>query len=292
LLFSDVLDCWDVWVENRRVRKELDLNATQVALVAATRRTSDLLREARDGRRAVPNLAWTVGETAAHLVTILQHSRGFVIGEEDAMRYATLDPDAGTFAERSVAANSLMLEEFTERDPLRLAELLTASVEEFVAVGDRRRPDERVLIEAGLSMTVPAMTAVLLGEELVHGLDIARALGQPWSIARRDAILVLSASMTMVPEIIDRQGTAGVHASVELRLRGGPRYRVRIDDGTAILTDNEGSVDCWINADPVAALLLGYGRIQQWGQILRGRLIVGGSKPWLVVRFGNLLTPV
>ena len=231
----------------RAVPGELDLSATQAALIAATRRTAGLLREAPDGQTAVPNLAWTVGETAAHLVTILQHSRGFVSGEEDATRYATLDPGATTPAERSVAANARMLEEFTERDPV---------------------------------------------EQLVHGLDFARALKRPWRIDCRDAILVASASMALVPEIIDRDGTAGVHATFELRLRGGPRYRVRIDDGTATVTEVSGSADCWMNVDPVAALLLGYGRIGQWGQLLRGRLIVGGRKPWLVLKFSELLIPM
>ena len=276
----------------RAVPGELDLSATQAALIAATRRTAGLLREAPDGQTAVPNLAWTVGETAAHLVTILQHSRGFVSGEEDATRYATLDPDATTPAERSVAANARMLEEFTERDPVRLAALLETAAEEFVTVADQRREDEPVLIEAGVSMTVPVMTAVLLGEQLVHGLDFACALKRPWRIDRRDAILVASASMALVPEIIDRDGTAGVHATFELRLRGGPRYRVRIDDGTATVTEVSGSADCWMNVDPVAALLLGYGRIGQWGQLLRGRLIVGGRKPWLVLKFSELLTPM
>ena len=55
----------------RAVPGELDLRATQAALIAATRRTARLLREAPDGQTAVPNLSWTVGETAAHLVTIL-----------------------------------------------------------------------------------------------------------------------------------------------------------------------------------------------------------------------------
>lgn len=272
--------------------RDFDLSETQAALVAATRRTALLLRDAPDGRSPVPNLAWTVGDTAAHLVTILAHSRGFITGEEDASRYATLDPDAHTPAERSVTANALMLEEFTERAPARLADLLEMSAEEFVAAGDHRQPDEQVLIEAGVSMTVPTMTGVLLGEELVHGLDIARALGRPWRIDRRDAILVVSALIAMVPEIVDRQGTAGVRASFEIRVRGGPGYQVRIDDGTVTITDPGGRVDCWVNADPVAALLLGYERVGQWGQIVRGRMIVGGRKPWLALKFGNFLTTV
>jgi hypothetical protein len=51
-------------------------------------------------------------------------------------------------------------------------------------------------------------------------------------------------------------------------------------------------VDCWIAADPVAFLLVGYGRTGQWSQALRGRIVTGGRKPWLGLKFGDLLTSV
>jgi len=44
-----------------------------------------------------------------------------------------------------------------------------------------------------------------------------------------------------------------------------------------------------ITADPVAFLLLGYGRVTQWPQIVRGRLRAGGRKPWFAMRFASLL---
>ena len=44
-----------------------------------------------------------------------------------------------------------------------------------------------------------------------------------------------------------------------------------------------------ITADPVAFLLLGYGRISQWSPILRGKLRAGGRKPWLAMKFATLL---
>ncbi len=45
-----------------------------------------------------------------------------------------------------------------------------------------------------------------------------------------------------------------------------------------------------ISADPVAFLLVGYGRTGQWGQIIRGKLVASGRKPWLGFGFGKLLT--
>jgi putative sterol carrier protein len=62
-----------------------------------------------------------------------------------------------------------------------------------------------------------------------------------------------------------------------------------IDDGTAVVTAAGEKTDCTITADPVAFLLLGYGRITQLSPVLRGQLRPGGRKPWLAMKFGTLL---
>ena len=96
--------------------------------------------------------------------------------------------------------------------------------------------------------------------------------------------------MTMVPDYLDRRRAAGLRVRYELRLRGGPRYRIAIDDGEAEVTAPGRPADCWISADPAAFLLVGYGRSGQWGQIARGKLVAGGRKPWLGFAFGQLIT--
>jgi len=72
-------------------------------------------------------------------------------------------------------------------------------------------------------------------------------------------------------------------------MRGGPSYRLAVADGTAVVTAAGERADCVITADPVAFLLLGYGRIRQLSPVLRGQLRPGGRKPWLAMRFGTLL---
>jgi hypothetical protein len=139
-------------------------------------------------------------------------------------------------------------------------------------------------------MTVPMMTTALLGEQLIHGLDVARGVGRPWRITRHDALMVIGGVMAMVPDYLDREQAEGLNVSYELRFRGGRRYRLVIADGTASVTGSGQPVDCWISADPVAFLLVGYGRSGQWGQILRGKIMAGGRKPWLGLTFSRLIT--
>jgi uncharacterized protein (TIGR03083 family) len=268
----------------------IDLAGAQDALRAAACRTSALVSTVTDPATAVPNLTWTVAETAAHLVTSLQHYTGLVTGEVDVHDYLGFAPEHATPGERGGIANAQLLQEFTERDLGRLADMLVSAAEGFIAVGGRRPPDEPIMTFNGLPMTVSIMTSAMLGEQLIHGLDIARAVGAAWPISRADALRVIAGVMAMVPDYVDRQQAEGLHVAYELRFRGGPRYRMTIDDGTAAVAPATVQADCWISADPVAYLLVGYGRCGQWGSILRGKIVAGGRKPWLSLKFGHLLT--
>ena len=264
--------------------------AGQAALREAATRTAALLRTVPDGGAAVPGLDWNVGETAAHLLGELRFYTGFAGGDRDAREYLGQEAEGQTPAQRNAAANALQLQEFPERDLTRLADTLVPAVDDFVAVAAGRLEDERILVSNGLSLTVPVMTAALLGEQLVHGLDVARAAGAAWTISPQDAALVIDGVMAMVPDYVDRQAAAGRSVSYELRLRGGPSYRISVEDGGATVTEPGSKSDCTISADPVAFLLVGYGRTGQWGQIARGKLVAGGRKPWLGLGFGRLLT--
>ena len=141
-------------------------------------------------------------------------------GERDARDYLAHATGATTAAERNVIGNGRLLEEVTERDVPRLADMITPAAEDFIAAAKERPLDQAAMTATGVPMTTPMMTTALLGEQLVHGLDLARALGAPWPIGPQDALLVISGVMAMVPEYVDRQKTAGLHLAYELRFRG------------------------------------------------------------------------
>jgi putative sterol carrier protein len=73
-------------------------------------------------------------------------------------------------------------------------------------------------------------------------------------------------------------------------MRGGPRYRMVVTGGTAVVTAAEEESDCVITADPVAFLLMGFGRVSQWTPVLRRKIRAGGRKPWLALKFGTLMS--
>ena len=268
------------------------LTASQTLLEAAGR-TADLLRGVQRPDAAAPGLDWTVSETAAHVVAEFTDYAAFASGQREAG--SPLGPGGTeTAARRGASSNTSQLSRFTERDMSRLAAMVVPVAEEFLAAAASHSPDDRIVASNGLSMTPQTMTAALLGELLVHGLDIARAEKIPWRISGAEALHVVAGVMAMVPDYLDRQRAAGLHVSYELRFRGGPRYRVVVDDGAATVSDALTPAgprpDCWISADPAAFLLVGYGRTGQWTQIAHGKLLAGGRKPWLGLAFGQLIT--
>jgi hypothetical protein len=255
------------------------------AMRAAADRAAAVIRASGAPGARVPGLEWTVAETAAHLVNEFVDFTAYAQGRKSPGRSELGgDPSA-----RSAAANAAQLRADPDRDLDRLAGRLLPAVEGFLAVEPPAGP---MPTSNGLAMSGPTMASALLGELLIHGLDVARASRQPWRIERADALRVIAGVMTMVPDYLDRGRAAGLRAGFELRLRGGPRYLIEVVDGRAVTGEAPPGArpDCWISADPAAFLLVGFGRAGQWGQIARGRLVAGGRKPWLAARFGTLIT--
>ena len=258
------------------------------ALRDAVARTADLWRRIDRPDAPAPGLIWTAAETAAHVVgdlrdytqALTRHANGY-------MTHANRPMESPS--RLSAKVNARHLEEIPERDLHRLADLLKQAAAAYLEAAASADVCADIPTPNGLVIGPSTMTALLLGEQLVHGLDVSRAVGMPWTVAPADALLVIPGVLTVAPQYLRPKRAAGVHVSFELRMRGGASYRMAVDDGTAVVTAAGQRADCVITADPVAFLLLGYGRIPQWSPVLRGQLRPGGRKPWLAMKFGTLL---
>jgi hypothetical protein len=131
------------------------------------------------------------------------------------------------------------------------------------------------------------LTALALGELTMHGYDIATGTGQPWPISAEHAKLIVgTVCPEMSPLVVRPQAGRGAPVTYEVRLRGnGPRYVIRIADGTAEVRAAGGLVDCVISADPVTYLLVVYGRMPLGRALLGGGIFATGRRPWLGLRF-------
>jgi hypothetical protein len=259
------------------------------ALRDAVARSADLWRSIDKPDAPAPGLAWTAAETAAHVVgdlrdytqALTRHANGY-------MTHANRPTESPS--RLSAKVNARHLEEVPERNLHRLADMLESSADAYLNVATAADPSVEIATPNGLVIDPSTMAALLLGEQLIHGLDISRTANIAWTVSAADAFLVIPGVLSIAPQYLRPRRAAGVHISFELRMRGGPSYRMAVDDGTAVVTVAGERADCVITADPVAFLLLGYGRISQLSPVLRGQLRPGGRKPWLAMKFGTLLS--
>jgi len=261
---------------------------TLTAFRDAVKRSADMWRRIETPHAPVPGLKWTAAETAAHVVGDLRdHTQALTRHAAGYMTHANRPADSPSRLGAKV--NARHLEEVPERDLRRLAGLLEKAAAGYLDIATSVDPAVEIQTPNALVITPATMAALLLGEQLVHGLDIARAAQLPWEITASDALLVTPGAMAVMPQYLRPKRAAGVRISFELRMRGGPSYRMAIADGAAQITAAGEKADCAITADPADFLLVGYGRVPQWSVLLRGRLRPGGRKPWLARKFGTLL---
>lgn len=268
------------------------LTETDAALTSAADRTARLLRSGLDPAAQVPGLAWTAAETAAHLVADLREHTAILAGTQHAPEAVDAKGDLRNAAERGAAANRAQLDEFAERDLVVLAGLLEEAVAAFTAAAAAAPAGEPVVTANGVLMTPATLASIFLGEQLIHGRDLARSAGRRWPIGRDDALRVIPGILAVAADYLNGDATKTLRVAYELRFGPGERYRFAVDNGTLTTgpaQDAPGRPDCVITADPAAFLLVGYGRVGQWTEILQGKLLAGGRKPWLALRFSTIL---
>jgi hypothetical protein len=265
------------------------------ALLDAANRTGALVSRITDGSLPASPTRWTVAQTAVHVIGDLLDHAALLEGTGQVQRFA-----AGlSAAQRSEVANAEQIEREGERDLTVLANRVVPATQRVVAAArDYHHPT--VGMTNALQVTPRDLLGILLAEQLVHGLDIARAAGQPWRISRPEALLATEGVISLLPHYLLAERVRGRRLNYAVRLRGGPTYNLRIDNGIATVDRStvhrstvHGSAaraDCIISADPVTFLLVGFGRSGQLRAALTGKMTAYGQRPWLAGDFGRLFS--
>ncbi len=254
---------WDL------VRTHLDHAATAVA----TR-----LRQIPDGSARVPGLDWTASDLGAHLVTEARRFERFGNGGGDPL------PTDGV-----AEYNAGEIAAVGETDLGRQADLFEMDHAVFAEHAREHNADDP-FTWFDLPITWAEAVCIYLGELAIHSLDLARVMRRGYKIDRDAAIQISYGLVSILPSFVDKQAAQGFTGTFRLKLRGAVPVNLAFDGGklTASVANGEGA-DCKISADPEAFLLVGYGRISQWGPILRGKIVASGRKPWLGLKFSQLL---
>jgi hypothetical protein len=232
---------------------------------------------------------WTVGDVAAHLSHVFRFDTDAVAGRPV--------PEAIVTTAGMAEVNAKMLAEDGERDPAVLADRIGTFAHEFDDVASRSRAATVDWLQ-GTRLPPSAVACHLLEECLIHGHDIARATGRPWSIQRHHALLAVEGAVlplitALRPNAFVNQEKAGSFRSCfELRLRGGGRTVMVFDRGSLTLdTGRARDVDAHISADPSALMLVFIGRQGIWKPLLGGKLAAWGPRPWKLPRMLTVINP-
>ncbi len=246
---------------------------------------------------------WNLGEVAMHLSQAWIAVPG--LARRDLSRVHEVVPSLAGAAGDSLIRDLWELGETTvlgvksdpERNPGVLADRIEARAAEYLRECVGADPDApRPWLVQGATVRQSTLTYHLLNETVMHGGDIARAAGHPWPIEPSHAAMVWGRFLVPVLQALDPRAmvnpgkSADLQATYEVSVRGGDSFYFVFNYGELTVEEpSSHEVDCHISADPVALLMVAWGRESQWPLIAEGKLETGGPKAWLGPQFKSLI---
>jgi uncharacterized protein (TIGR03083 family) len=257
------------------------LTAGRSALEVVAKRTLDLLRSLPDTGVPIPDSRWTVREAAVHLA-----SYGVLHAE---MARGVSSPVRSIATAALAKENDERIADIPESDPEKLAELVSEGVGGFLEATAGRSGDQPVVFSQQISLDLAALAGIVLGEQVLHGYDMARAVHRPWPIDPEHARLILYGYECLLPAMVNPERARELTAATVVELTTGDRFTLRFTAGRCTIEPaDSGPVDCTISVDPVALLLVGSGRLSQWEAIALGIWRTEGLRPEPFLRFSEL----
>jgi uncharacterized protein (TIGR03083 family) len=284
---------------------EPDGGAVRQAFEHASERAAALVRDGAPLDGPVPGLEWTKAQLVAHLCAMCAAFATVLRGEDFAERFGTefvgSYGSGPTLREAVAATNAKVVKYASFPTPVAAADALTSGAAALLAAFSTH-DDLSALRPAPwygpeVALPVGGLLSLATSELLVHGYDLARAVGadlRPSAATAAAATAVAAAVMSeMLPRVLDERSASGFTGSFEIRVRGGQRFRLRITDGRAWSEPATGqAVDCVLSVSAYHALLMGYDRMPVWQVIALGKARAFGRRPWLGLRFSHLFQSV
>lgn len=257
----------------------VDRDRISAALLDVAGRIAAMVRDLPDTAIAIPSSEWTVGEAAAHLaytnVGLAIMARGLFIPYADGTR-------AG-FAE----ANAAALEGYTDRDGALLAGRIVDGARSFVAEAAAQPPSgSGATYETPMgAMDLDTFAAYVLTHNLMHGCQIADAVGAPYPFEPEYAAMTWRFLVHGIRVMFREEAAAELvptGARVELIAEGAFSGALVFGDGTVrVEPAATGQVDCHLSADPLTFFRVMLQLVDVPTAVEQGGLRIWGPRPEL-----------
>jgi uncharacterized protein (TIGR03083 family) len=239
---------------------------------------------------------WTVADTLAHLVAVA--AMDVSLSRQTAPELPV--PGIGelrlaTTVDTVADMNDEILSHFTERRTPELVARLRADIDTLLEVTGQGDPAREVIWLGGARVWLPGLLAHLLNELNIHAWDIARGLRRPWHTDPQDATQFVDVFIAGVTErgygnLLDRAGPVRPgRISVTFSSRVGEPVSFALTDGLITREPPHERPDVRLSYDPEVFNLMLFGRISHVGAVARGKLMLGGRRPWLLPAFRKVM---
>jgi hypothetical protein len=262
------------------------MNDTEyVALVDTTRdELRDRIGRARDRfDRLIRTADRTVHQVIAHMLSVAHRYQAVAEGQ---------DFRRATYARELDDINRTELDALMAPIP-EIADQLNDLASVMDALFDSCSNDRVYEFHCGAFVDGTTAQTNWLGELILHGRDVARAIRAPWEIEERDMLLITRGLMQCAegPGYLRAGLPAGTDVCVALKLPGARPYVMHIHDG-AVETRERRPADRpdSVLRMPASTLCdMVYQRIGPVTAARRGLMIVGGRRPWKALRLQSCL---
>ncbi|WP_410637094.1 maleylpyruvate isomerase family mycothiol-dependent enzyme [Amycolatopsis sp. lyj-346] len=265
-------------------------HAVRAALPEVGGRFADLLTGVGDPHaRAIGE--WSIAEAASHVGMIALMYTAMIRGDGGPLPLPGLEEPIDAASVDTISRmNALALELYPERDPIRLAARLRADIAEVLLVSADLDPEKPVWWLGGSQVPVAGVLAHLVNEMLIHGFDIARALGRPWRIPGRLEALFLELFLfgmvrNDMGHLLDDATPSPRRIAVEFRSAYTRPAVLALQHGKLRCEEPDGTADVRLRFDPAVLVPMMFGRISRLHAVLTGGVRIGGPRPWLLPAF-------
>jgi uncharacterized protein (TIGR03083 family) len=225
---------------------------------------------------------WSTRDVVAHVLTVMERYTNRDIASTDGLGATPREVDVINDRELR-ALDGVGLDELLNRLETQMGRVKRAFAPGALDL------HVRFPFHGGVTIDAAGGLSNIIGEFLIHGHDLARAAGRAWPIESRDALLIINGVLQLLPAYAE----PSAHGRLDLmwRLRGAARWVLAFEDGRA--TSRRAAAaerpDVVMSAPPETLLLFLYQRLGPGAGIRRGLKVVGGRRPWRVMKLQKFL---